>query len=132
VQGALHDVRAAGIFVEVVVANVVLQPIQLALTFAAGADVNIAALQARAMVVGYVNSLVPGAPFVAGDAAAQLARVSGLAVNGNGIISPAGNVAVTPFQVVRTTLGLVSAVAAQTDTPIVTGSNPDSYRLSGN
>jgi hypothetical protein len=50
---------------------------------------------------------------------------------GLGIVSPAGNIAVKPLQVLRTSLGLVSAVAAQTDLPLVTGTNPDSYSLAG-
>lgn len=129
VFNALADVRPAGIFVQCLVGNVVLQSVQLSLTFNAGANVNTAALEARAAVVSYVNSLQPGYPFVVADAQKALNNVSGLAPNGNTIVSPAGNVAAKPLQVLRTSLGLVAAVAAQTDQPIVTGTNADSYSL---
>lgn len=131
VFNALSDVRPGGCYVQVFVANVVLQPVQLALTFNAGADVNSAALQARATLVSYINGLAPGADFVVKDAQALLSAVPGLAPSGNAILSPSGNVAVKPLQVLRTSLGLVSAVAAQTNQPIITGTNPDAYILAG-
>lgn len=127
VFNALADVRPAGIFVQVTVGSVILQAFQLALTFVAGADVAQAALLARSSVVAYVNALAPGVPFVLVDAKSALASVPGLAASGNGFVSPSGNVAVKPLQVLRTSLGLVSALAAQTDQPLITGSNPDSY-----
>lgn len=129
VFNALSDVRPAGVFVQVVVANVVLQSFQLSLTFNAGADVNTAALNARATIVDYVNNLAPGQPIVIQDALDRLATITGLAPSGNSITSPAGNVAAKPLQALRTSLGLVTAVAAQTDQPIVTGSNPDQFIL---
>lgn len=131
VFNALSDVRPAGVYVQVLVANVVLQPLQLALTFNAGADVNQAALEARAAVVGYVNGLKPGETFVYDNALEAMRLVPGLARSGNAIVSPAGNVSVRPLQAIRTSLGLVSALAAQTDQPIVTGDNPDAYTLAG-
>ena len=130
VFNALSDVRPAGTFVQVIVANVILQAFQLALSFNAGADVNTAALEARSTIVNYVNSLSPGKPFVFNDALAALVNVPGLAPSGNTIISPAGDVVTLPTQVLRTSLGLVSAVAAQTNQPqIVTGTNPDAFIL---
>lgn len=131
VFNALSDVRPAGIYVQVFVGNVILQPIQLALTFNAGADVNAAALQARATMVNYVNGLAPGADFVLQDANDAISATPGLAPSGNAILSPPGNIAVKPLQVLRTALGLVTAVAAQTNQPIITGSNPDAYILAG-
>lgn len=132
VFNALSDVRPAGTFVQVVVANVVLQSFQLSLTFNAGADVNTAALNARAVIVDYVNSLAPGKPIVIQDALDRLGTVTGLAPNSNSITIPAGNVAAKPLQALRTTLGLVTAIAAQTDQPIITGTNPDAYILASN
>lgn len=129
VFNALADVRAGGMFVQVLVANVVLQSIQLGLTFVAGTDVNAAALAARAVITSYVNGLPPGAPFVVEDALKILANVSGLAPSGNAIVSPAGDVAVRPLQVIRTSLGLVTAISAQTNQPIITGTNPDAFTL---
>ncbi len=127
VFNALSDVRAAGIFVQVFVANIVLQAFQLALTFTAGANVNSSALQARANLVTYVNALAPGQSFVYNDALSALNHTPGLARVGNTIISPAGNVAVKPLQALRTSLGLVSALSAQTSQPLITGSNPDAF-----
>lgn len=130
VFNALAEVRPAGTFVNVLVANVVLQAFQLSLTFTAGADVNTAALQARATTVAFVNALKPGESFVLADLLAAIANVPGLAVSGNNVASPAGNVSVRPTQVLRTSLGLVAATAAQTDQPIiVTGNNPDAFIL---
>jgi hypothetical protein len=129
VFNALAEVRPAGIFVQVIVANVVLQAFQLALTFNAGTDVATAALQARAVIVNYVNELPPGASFVYADALSRLARVPGLSPSGNTIVSPAGNIDPKALQVIRTSLGLVSAVAAQTNQPIITGTNPDAFSL---
>lgn len=129
VFNALSDVRPAGTFVQVLVANVSLQSFQLALSFNAGADVNSAALQARAAIVSYTNALPPGAPIVLTNAEAVLANVPGLSRTGNSIISPAGNVVPSATQVLRTSLGLVTAVAAQTDNPIITGTNPDAFLL---
>lgn len=129
VFNALAEVRPAGVFVQVVVASVVLQSVQLALTFSAGVDAQDAALRARAAMVDYVNSLRPGDSFVYEDALRVLASVSGLAPSGNSIVSPAGNVAAKPLQAIRTSLGLVAAVASQTDQPVITGVNPDQYTL---
>lgn len=125
----LADVRPAGTFVQVVVANVILQAIQLALTFNAGADVNAVALQARAAVVNYVNALAPGASFVPANMLAKLRSISGLFYTGNELISPAGTVAARPLQVIRTSLGLVTAMSAQTNQPIITGPTIDAYTL---
>lgn len=129
VFNALADVRPAGTFVQVIVANVILQSWQLALSFNAGADVNSSALQARAAIVAYNNSLVPGAQINFNDALKKLEVVPGLAKSGNNIVTPAGNVVGKPTQVLRTSLGLVSAVAAQNNQPIITGTNPDAFIL---
>ena len=124
---SLADTRPAGTFVQVIMGAVVLQAVQLALTFTAGADVNSAALQARATTVNYVNGLAPGKPFVRNDLLRQLRLVPGLAYSGGEVVSPPGDVAPKVLQVLRTTLGMVSAISSQTDQPITTGSNPDAY-----
>jgi len=131
VNAALADVRPTGTYVQVIVANTVVQPIQLTLAFQAGADVNDSALQARAAVVNHVNSLYPGDPLILQNLLNVLELVPGLRFTGDEVYSPAGDVIAAPLQLIRTTLGLVSAVAAQTDQPIITGSNPDSFVLSG-
>jgi uncharacterized phage protein gp47/JayE len=128
---ALSDVRPAGVFVQVVVANVIIQPVTLTLAFTAGASVNDSALQARAAVVNYINTLSPGNPIVVADMLKLLRLVPGISYTGNEVLSPAGNVVALPLQVLRTSLGLVSAVAAQGDQPIITGNNPDSFTIAG-
>jgi len=129
VNEALADVRPAGTFIQVIVANTVIQPIQLALTFQAGANVSDSALQARAAAANYVNALAPGDPLIIQGLLNVLELVSGLRFTGDEVLSPAGDVIATPLQLLRTTLGLVAATAAQTDTPIVTGQNPDAFVL---
>jgi len=127
VQDALVNVRVFGIFVQVYVATVVLQPVQLSLAFNAGADVNTAALQARAAMVNYINALAPGASLSVAALGNVLSTITGLAYTGQEIISPQGDVIANPLQAIRTSLSLVSALSAQTDQPIATGINPDSY-----
>lgn len=129
VNEALADVRPFGTFVQVIVSNTVIQPVQLTLSFLAGANVNGAALQARAAVTNFMNALPPGAPLIIQELLDRLRLVPGLRFTGSEIASPAGDVIAAPLQVLRTTLGLVSALAAQTDTPIITGSNPDAFVL---
>jgi uncharacterized phage protein gp47/JayE len=131
VFNALSDVRPAGVFVQVIVGQVVLLSVQLALTFQAGADSNTVALEARAAIVNYVNALPPGTPFIARDALAALANVAGLIITGGELVSPAGNVVPKIVQVIRTSLGLVAAIAAQSNQPIITGTNPDAFVVSG-
>ena len=110
VFAGLEDVRAAGIYVDVSVAQVILQVVHLALTFLAGFDEDAVASSAAAVVVDYVNGLSPGASFVPADAVNALRGVEGLYVTGSEIVSPAGTVTVTPLQVLRTTIALVNTL----------------------
>jgi hypothetical protein len=128
----LAETRPAGIFVQVIVANVIMQAVQLALTFQAGQDANLLALKARAATVNYVNGLAPGASFIAANLRDVLSRIGGLVVTDAIVASPAGTVEVFPQQVLRTSLGLVAASSLQTDMPIVTGTNPDAFALAQN
>jgi|WetSurSiteA1Bulk_404760.scaffolds.fasta_scaffold08588_2 uncharacterized phage protein gp47/JayE len=127
VSATLQDVRPCGVYVQVIVANVILVPFQLSLSFLAGADINTSSLEARAAIVNCVNSLSPGKQFIQSEALNKLKLVSGLKYTGNEIVSPPGNIIPKPLQVLRTTLGIVCTVSAQTNTPIITGSNPDRY-----
>jgi uncharacterized phage protein gp47/JayE len=129
IVSVLTDVRPAGVYVQPVVANVVLQPVQLSLAFLAGSDVSTSALQARAAMVNYINGLSPGDTLDTLAMSAALKTVPGLSYTGREIVSPAGNVLAKPLQVIRTSLSLVSALAAQTNTPIITGTNPDAFSL---
>jgi len=127
----LDDVRPAGIFVDVQVAQVILQPITLALTFSAGADVDSVTQQAIAAIVNYVNGLSPGQTLQYGRAnppvglIGQLATVSGLIVSGADVISPPGDVVPTSLQALRTTPLLVAPISAVSGVALRTNTNPD-------
>lgn len=130
VFNALADVRAGGINVSVVVGQVVLQPIQLNLSFAASANtlpggIDGVALQARAAAVAYTNGNPPGAVWSAAAAQAAVAATPGLQVTGNEIASPQGNVIPTALQVIRTSLAIVLATAMGTGTVLQATFNPD-------
>lgn len=130
VFAGLSDVRAAGVFVQVMVAQVVIQPIVLRLRFAAGADADLAALVARATVVAKVNELRPGATLARADLVEALRGVTGLEVLGDEVASPAGDVIPQALQVIRTSLNLVTTDAAQTGDagPILSATaNPDAF-----
>lgn len=122
---ALSDTRPAGIFVDVRVAQVILQGVQLGLSFEAGVDVDSVALQARAQVVSTINGLPPGTDLNPANLISALRRVSGLVVTGGEILSPAGIITVQPLQVIRTALGLVVASTVQPDQALQGSANPD-------
>jgi hypothetical protein len=127
----LSDVRGAGIFVEVFVAQVILQSVQLNLTFAAGSDSDEVAIRARARIVNLINELDPGDPFDPDDAVDALRSVNGLIVTGSEIASPAGVVQPNAVQVLRSTLEIVAASAAEGTTPLAFTSNPDEIQATG-
>lgn len=111
VFAALDEVRAAGIYVDVRVAQVVILPIVLHLTFQAGADASTVTSQAKAVTVNYTNSLAPGITFVATDLSNLLRAIPGLIITGNEVASPNGNVVPLTLQVIRTSLEIVTAPA---------------------
>lgn len=116
IQQALYDVRAGGIQVSIVVAQVVLQGITLTLSFTAGVDQTAVAQQAVATAVSYVNSLQPGQPLLYKNLVAAIETVPGLVPTGSEVVSPAGDVYPKTLQVLRTSTGLVlvSATGALT------------------
>lgn len=109
VFAGLYDFRAAGIFIRVTIASVVLQSVKLQLSFRAGVDVDEAAFSGRAAIVALVNTLSPGDVLDPVDLVEALRGVPELEVLGDEIISPAGKIIPTPLQVIRTTMGLVNA-----------------------
>lgn len=115
VFAALSNVRAGGIYVQVTVGQVVLQPVLLALSFAAGSNVDQAALNARSAVTLYTNSLAPGVVWSRKAAQAAVAAIPGLVITGNEIYSPSGDVTPNPLQIIRTSLNLVTAAAVGTN-----------------
>lgn len=120
---SLSNIRCGGIFVQVIVAQVVLLQVKLDLTFAAGVDPQQTSELARAAVVNYINELDPGASFVPEDAGAVLQNVNGLIITGNEIAVPAGTVIPRAMQVIRSTFDLVTAT--NEGSPISLYTNPD-------
>jgi uncharacterized phage protein gp47/JayE len=110
ISNQLDDYRAGGIPVRIRVASVVMLPVQLALSYTAGTDVDAVTLQARLACVSFINALNPGANFIVADLKNSLAQVPGLVVTGNEVVSPAGDVVTTALQVLRTSLTLVVSV----------------------
>ena len=131
VFNALSDVRAAGIFVLVRVAQVVLQPILLQLRFEAGVETNVVALIARATAQAFVNGLNPGEQLDPADIIDRLKIVAGLDVQGDEVITPAGIVVPEALQVLRTSLNLTNtSVQSQQDVQFNQAMSPDVILLS--
>lgn len=123
----LGEFRPAGTFVQVIVAQVVLQSVQLQLTFTAGVNADTIALQARVVVVNFINELQPGEVFDPADAIEELRNVSGLIITEDEIQSPGGAVVPNPTQVIRATLDIVTAGAVQSSQPVALTTNPDAF-----
>lgn len=139
VFNVLQDYRPAGVFVQVQVAQVVLQSIGLSLSFRAGVNLDTVALSARAAITNYINNLAPGAWLYLEPMIQALRGVDGLIVDGDEI-SVQNSTAVTssdpliyvkPLQVLRTSLALVRAASVNPSTPIGTYLNPDAYTAGG-
>jgi len=106
---AVDQARAAGIYVQTVVAQVVLQPVTLRLRVKAGFDTASVSLQARSVCVQTVNALAPGAELTVAALEAALANVNGLYQSTDTVALPVATVVPTPLQVIRTNLQLVVA-----------------------
>jgi hypothetical protein len=104
VRLALDDARAAGVYVRVTVAQVVLQSFVLALTFEAGVDTEAVAVEARARVVAIVNALSPGEPLRVRAITDALGRISGIIAGGSSVLVPSGDLVPLPLQVLRTSM----------------------------
>lgn len=135
VFNALESYRPAGVFVAVQVAQVVLVPVSLALSFKAGANINSVAVTARAAIVNYINSLAPGDELYLSPLQTVLQGVDGLNVTGYEIASPpviSGTsqplINANPLQVLRTSLSIVQATSSNPGTPIGNYFNVDAIR----
>lgn len=126
VQSALRDTRGAGMGVEVIVGQVVLQYVRLDLRFTAGVNYDAVAYQARLAAFNYTNGLRPGQRWVYSDATAAIRRVAGIAPE-SAITSPVGDVVAKPLQILRTDMRLVTAGSVASDQPLITSVNPDAY-----
>jgi uncharacterized phage protein gp47/JayE len=107
VTTAVEQARAAGVFVQVIVAQVILQPVTLLLRFQAGVDQEAVAVAARAACVQVINRLAPGETLTVAALQEALSQVPGLQYTGDEVSLPIGDVVPTPLQVLRTNLGLV-------------------------
>jgi hypothetical protein len=125
VFASLYDTRPIGVYIDVMVAKVIMQPVVLALSFAAGANADLVAYMARVAVVNAVNSLNPGETLTSTIIVNALRDVRNLIVSGDEVLSPAGDVVPTALEVLRTTLGLVRASTVQPDMALAGTSNPD-------
>lgn len=131
VKTALRTTRAAGIYVGVFVAEVIQQPVQLVLTFTAGANPFEVAEAARSAVVNFVNDLAPGAAFRRTDCVNALRRVPGLVISGNEVFFPPGDVVPGVLQKLGTDLSSVSANSSAVDRPLPTLYSSDGYVVGG-
>jgi len=120
---SLANIRCGGIFVQVIVARVVLLQVRLDLTFTADVDPIEVSEQARAVVVDYINSLGPGESFVPEDAVEALTAVNGLVITGGEISVPSGTVVPRAMQALRSSFELVTATNGGAS--LFTNSNPD-------
>jgi uncharacterized phage protein gp47/JayE len=110
VFAALDEYRPAGTYVEILVAQVVLQPVTLGLAYQAGFDVATVNQQVRTTVAEYINALSPGEALVEATLLNRIQAVPGLLVTGAELISPTGNVVPTPLQVLRTAAEIIKVV----------------------
>lgn len=107
---ALQDTVAEGAYLRVQVAKVTMLPVTLQLRFRSDADFAFTTLVARAVIQQYINTLRGGDAFVYADAIAKLRTVRGLAIQGDEIALPPGDVVVgSALEVLRTDLSLVQA-----------------------
>lgn len=127
VFNALEDVRAAGVYIDVRVAQVIFQPISLGLQFVAGVNADDVAQNARVAIVNFVNNLSPNQPMLISSLVSVLQTINGLLLNGNIIVSPPGDIIPQTLQVIRTTLGIVGAVSLQSNNSLRLTTNPDAF-----
>lgn len=125
VFNALNEYRCGGIFVQVIVAQVLLLQVGLSLTFSAGVDTIQVANQARGAIAGYINELNPGDSFFPATALQRLRQVAGLVITGNEITTPAGVVVPRVLQVLRTQAELIDALNG--DFPLASNIDPDAF-----
>jgi uncharacterized phage protein gp47/JayE len=125
VYEALVDVRAAGAYIDVIVAQVILQSAQLALSFDTSANVDTVALKARTAVVLYINSLSPGEALTPEGIVETLRLVQGLIVTGAEVVSPSGSVTPERLQVLRTMLSMVTTISTNPNRALQSSMNPD-------
>lgn len=138
VFNALEGYRPAGVFVQVQVAQVVLVPVSLSLSFKAGAAIDTVAVNARAAIANYINALVPGADLYLAPLLDVLRGVDGLNITGLEIASPPTQALSTqplieanPLQVLRTSLSIVQASSSNPGTPIGNYLNVDQVIAAG-
>lgn len=110
IQQFLYEYRAAGITVQITVAQVALVSVQLSLSYLAGFDIEGVNTAAKAAVMSAVNQLSPGQNVTVALLNTALQVIPGLAYTGNEVISPRNDVVAGGGQVLRTNLSLIQVV----------------------
>ncbi len=110
VFASLSEYRPAGTYVEVLVAQVVLQPYTLGLAYQAGFDAPTVEQQVRTALAEYINALAPGETLSEATARNRIQAIPGVSVTNQEIITPAGDVVPTPLQVLRTSASIIKII----------------------
>jgi len=108
VELALFEYRGGGVWVTVYGGTPVYQSIQLDLSYNAGIDTVAAWSNVRAAVIAVVNALAPGKMLEVSMITAAARLVTGVIVEDDAVVVPAGDVVPTGGQVIRTRADLVT------------------------
>lgn len=103
----LAEYRAAGITVDITVAQIVMQAVRLSLSYLAGFSADGVNTAVQSTVIQYINTLRPGASFTLAGLYDKISAVPGLAYTGQEVTSPLGTVTVGGGQALRTNFSLV-------------------------
>jgi uncharacterized phage protein gp47/JayE len=110
IEAALDDVRPAGVPVDVIVSNVVLQPITLSLAYRAGYASSDVFGSVQGLLQTMVNNLGPGEALRLSAIQQELQRAEGVYYTGTEVLTPNADVVPTVNQVIRTNKQLISKV----------------------
>lgn len=110
INSILDEARAAGIYVNVTIAAIVLQTFQLALAYRTGYTQSTVQAQVKATIVAFVNALSPGRTLLVNDLKQKISEVPGVFYTGNELVEPSGNVVPQQGQVLRTALQFITVL----------------------
>jgi hypothetical protein len=110
IQQFLSEYRAAGITVQILVAQVALVSVQLSLSYLAGFDAEGVNTAAKTSIMSVVNNLPPGGNITLDLLQQALRVIPGLAYTGNEVLTPRNEVVAGGGQALRTNLSLIQVV----------------------